>query len=473
MICKPDRPFPASALALVFVLAGCTQSAGAPAEAFIPGSPETVRLITEATKVAGTGEFAQAGELLDAALDAEPENPAVWVAVSRLRYRGGEHLEALDASARALELGPRYGGALLLKAQLVRDAHGLAASIPWYEAASQAEPHSPEIWLDYAATLGDLGHNRAMLDTLDQLRQIAPQTPRANLLTAVLAARAGNTVLARSLLERSGAVNAGVPAALMLDALISMEQGNLSSAAERLEMLLQRQPDNLRARELLARAWLMGGREVQVTARFGDEASADSTSPYLAMLVGRAHERLGERDKAALWLERAHAQPAAQRRVLPVKVGLPPPTAEVRRAALAGDWGRAATITASLQKRFRGSADVAALSGDVALGQGDARRALTFYASAAQVRRSWPLSRKAIAAYRMVGDDNAADVLLMRHLAGDPGNIDAALMLAARSLAWGDAPRARLLLDHVRALGGANDLTYRALEQQIAAKQTT
>ena len=210
-----------------------------------------------------------------------------------------------------------------------------------------------------------------------------------------------------------------------------------------------------------------------MTARFGDEASADSTSPYLAMLVGRAHERLGERDKAALWLERAHAQPAAQRRVLPVKVGLPPPTAEVRRAALAGDWGRAATITASLQKRFRGSADVAALSGDVALGQGDARRALTFYASAAQVRRSWPLSRKAIAAYRMVGDDHAADVLLMRHLAGDPGNIDAALMLAARSLAWGDAPRARLLLDHVRALGGANDLTYRALEQQIAAKQTT
>jgi tetratricopeptide (TPR) repeat protein len=468
MICKLKPALLASALAAACVLTACGNPASPPEEAFIPGNADTVRLIVDAVAAVRSGDLARAGDMLNAALDAEPDNPAVWVAVARLRYRGGEHIEALEAADRALELSPQYGGALLLKAQLVRDAHGLAASIPWYEAASAAEPGNPEIWLDYAATLGDLGQNRAMLTALDELRQVAPQSPRANLLTAVLAARSGNMVLARSLLERSGAVDAGVPAAWMLDAIISLEQGNHTSAAERLEALLERQSDNIRARELLARAWLLAGREGEVIARFGGEGAAESVSPYLAMLVGRAHERMGERDKAALWLTRANAAPAPQPRVLLVSAGQPGPTAEVRSAARAGDWGRAATITADLQQRFAGSADVAALSGDVALGRGDVRGALKHYATASRVRRSWPLTKKAVAAYRMAGDDDAADVLIMRHLAGDPNNMDAALMLAQRSAAWGDWARAGRLLDHVRALGGANDLTYRTLRQQIA-----
>lgn len=470
MTCKPSltrRLGPA--LAALLALSACADGADAPAGAFIPGNPEVVRLITEAGSAAGAGELARAGDLLNGALDAEPENPAVWVAVARLRYRGGEHLEALAAADKALALGPQYGGALLLKAQLVRDAHGLAASLPWYEAASAAEPGNPEVWLDYAATLGDLGRNRAMLDALGKLAEVSPKEPRANFLSAVLAARAGNAVLARSLLERSGMVGKGVPAALMLDALISLEQDNYTLAAERLEALTQRQPDNARARELLARAWLLGGRESEVIARFGGDVAPAEASPYLAMLVGRAHERLGERDKAAPWLARATSESEGARRVLPVSPGLPPPTAAVRSLAKAGDWGGAAARTAALRQRFPGSGDVAALSGDVALGGGDARGALTLYASAAQVRRSWPLARKAIAAYRMAGDTEAADVLLMRHLAGDPNNIDAALMLAERNLAWGDAARAGVLLDHVKALGGANDLAYRRLRAQLAS----
>lgn len=464
MICRPNLLALASALAL----SACAESASEPVEPQVPGSAETVRVIAEAGGAASEGKLAQAGSLLDRALDAEPDNPAVWVAAARLRYRGGEHLEALAAADKALALGPQYGGALLLKAQLVRDAHGLAASLPWYEAAAEAEPGNPEIWLDYAATLGDLGRNRAMLEALARLAEVSPKEPRANFLSAVLAARAGNAVLARSLLERSGMVAGGVPAAVMLDALISLEMGNHSLAAERLEALIRRQPDNARASELLARAWLLGGREAELVARFGRNASPANTSPYLAMLVGRAHERLGERDKAAPWLDRAMNENTPLRRVLPLSPGLPQPTSEARGLANAGDWGAATARTTALRQRFAGSADVAALAGDAALGKGDARAALTLYAHAAKVRRSWPLARKAMDAYRMAGDGEAADVLLMRYLAGDPNNLDAALMLAERVLAWGDAARAELLLDHVAALGGAHDLTYRRLRAGLA-----
>jgi len=466
MTCKPSLLAIAGMLALA--VTGCADGAGGSAAPVVPGSTETVRLITEANAAASAGELVRAGDLLNGALGAEPDNPAVWVAVARLRYRGGEHLEAIGAADKALALGPQYGGALLLKAQLVRDAHGLAASLPWYEAASEADPANPEVWLDYAATLGDLGRNRAMLEALVQLGEVAPTEPRANFLSAVLAARAGNAVLARSLLERSRMVAQRVPAALMLDALISLEQANYSLAAERLDAVMQRQPDNARARELLARALLLGGRESEVVARFGRDEAPGDTSPYLAMLVGRAHERLGERDKAAPWLDRAFGASTPARLVLPVSPGLPPPTAEARNLARVGDWTSAATRTAALRARFPGSGDVAVLAGDVMLGKGDARGALMLYASAAQVRRSWPLARKAIAAYRMAGDEEAADVLLIRHLAGDPNNIDAALLLAERSIAWGDAARAGLLLDHVAALGGAHDLAYRRMRASLA-----
>jgi predicted Zn-dependent protease len=222
---------------------------------------------------------------------------------------------------------------------------------------------------------------------------------------------------------------------------------------------------------VLAHALLMAGRDAEVVAQFGRQADPDDTSPYLAMLVGRAYERLDERDKAVPWLARATQEKSTGRKkVLPNRNGLAAPTATSRSLAQAGNWAAATSHVATLRRRFAGSADIAALSGDVALGRGDATGALELYAEASRVRRSWPLARKAIAAYRMIGDEDAADVLIIRHLAGDPNNIDAALMLAERSIAWDDWGRAALLLDHVAALGGANDLTYRALRQKVVAQ---
>jgi hypothetical protein len=46
-----------------------------------------------------------------------------------------------------------------------------------------------------------------------------------------------------------------------------------------------------------------------------------------------------------------------------------------------------------------------------------------------------------------------AFALLIRHVAGDPNNIDALL-----------------LLDHVSALGGTYDLTYRSLRAELASQ---
>ena len=72
-----------------------------------------------------------------------------------------------------------------------------------YEAALQRDPWHHDALIEYAATLGDAGRTRAMLDATRRALQARPASPQAYYLQAVLAARAGSYGLARSLLQRS------------------------------------------------------------------------------------------------------------------------------------------------------------------------------------------------------------------------------------------------------------------------------
>lgn len=459
-------------LALALALTACSDGVTAPANEGAGGSGDSAfaSLLGQADTAMASGALSEAGRLLDEASGLEPDNPDLWIAIARLRFRGGEHLTALEAADQALALGPDHAPALLMRALMVRDAHGFAAALPWFEATLAADPESADGWAEYAATLGDMGHASAMLKAVHRLAEVAPDDVRAAYLQAILAARGGENGTARSLLARSGMMARGVPAAMLLDAALSIEQGNSDSAVEALDTLVKRQPANARVRELLARALLASGREGELIERFSVEVERPETSPYTLMTVARAHERLGDRASAAPLLDRAYrmARPARGFVVLADRSGLPEPTAALRGAALAGKWKAAEGITQRLAERFPASADVASLAGDVSLGAGDSGRALEYYARATLVRRPWPLATKAVQAYRTAGDDDAAFTLLARHVAGEPDNLDAVVQLAAEQARVGDWARTALLLDHAIALGGGNDPALLGLRLRAA-----
>jgi predicted Zn-dependent protease len=463
------RPRARTALfALALALAGCS-SEPASRNGAVSGGAQFVKLVRDADAAMAGGALPEAGRLLDEARELEPDNPDLWVAIARLRFRGGEHLTAIEAADRALALGPDHAPALLMRALMVRDAHGRADSLPWFEAAVAADPGYVDARAEYAATLGDLGRHREMLAAVRALAEIAPDDARVFYYQAVLAQRGGEPVLARSLLERSGMATDGVPAALMLAALIDLDQGNHASAAETLDALSQRQPANVRLRDLLARALLLGGREAELVTRFAPEAARPEASRYLLTLLARAHERLGDRAAAAPLLERA-ARQSYGALMLADRPGLPLPTAGLRQAAASAGWGTAAMDAQALRGRFPASADIAVLAGDTQLGGGNAVAALEAYALAARVRRPWVLTRKAVFAYRQAGDDAAADTLLARHVAGEPQNVAGLTALAQALAQRGDWQRAAMLLDHAIALGGGHDPVVLALRSKIARK---
>lgn len=464
------RPRPLAALAgLALALGACSGGADLPSRgSAVATSPAVAKLLVQADELVRGGKLPEAARVLDTARSLAPENPDLWLAIARLRLRGGEHLTALEAADRALALGPDHAPALALRALMVRDAHGAADALPWFEAAIEADKENADVWAEYAATLGDSGKARAMLSAVRRLGEIAPDDPRVPFLQAVLAARGGEDALARSLLARSGMAARGVPAALMLDAVISLREGNADSAALTLEGLAARQPANVRVRELLAHALLAGSHADDVIRRFSSDAALPEASPYLLMVVARAQERRGDRGAAAPLLARAYGAIRSGPSVLVARGGLPLPTAEVRRDLLAGNQSGARDKAVTLRGQFPASADVASLAGDALLGSGDPQSAMAAYSLASEARRPWPLTRKAVWAFARSGNREAANLLLARHVAGETETASALIALAQTQAERGDWTSAALLLDHAVRLGAGNDPALLGLRLRAA-----
>ncbi|WP_162935775.1 tetratricopeptide repeat protein [Tsuneonella amylolytica] len=416
------------------------------------------------------GDFPAAGRAFDRALGEKGDQPDLWVDIGRLRWRGGEQVQAIEASTRALELGPDDPAALLFRAQLVRDARGNAAALPLLQRGFQAAPRDPGLLGEYAATLGELGRNSEMLEVVRVLAEVNPLHPKVLWLQAVLAARAGDADLARSLLQRGGDLDREIPAAKLLLALIDMDNGNYESAAQGLDRLLRTQPDNTRIAMLLGRALMLGGNNRELVARFADRADA----PYFAMLVGRAHEALGDRAKAARYLDRARTSGAMTLRVVPSGTAADGAAAggrfdgatvvrEVRASLTQGRSDDARRKAQAFLNRVPGSSDAAALAGDAAFEAGDARGALALYRQAASVRKLWTLTKRMAAAYDRSGRPAEATALIASHLEGEPLNADAAVVLARRLVDRGELARARTLAARARTLG-RNDPLLDGLE---------
>jgi tetratricopeptide (TPR) repeat protein len=396
------------------------------------------------------GDLAAAGAAFDRAMGITPRDAAMWVEIGRLRYVGGEHEQAIEAADYALKLDPDNVRALEFKGQLVRDSQGLTAGLPWFERALQEHPRDIAVLGEYAATLGDLGRARQMLDVTRLMLSIEPGNPRAYFLQAVLAARAGNAALARGLFARTRGKFAEVPAGQLLEGVLELEAGNYVLAAEVLTRLSRQQPGNLRVRQLLARAYALAGESRLVVHDYADAAVRSSCPPYILALVARAYEADGRRDLAAPLLDRAAfgQRPA----ISPIAFG-----SEVGGLLAAGKTDEAREVADRQVAARSGSAFDRMVAGDVRLASGDGAGALEQYRRAAHVRLSSGLMMRMVAASMQAGKGAEAATLVEGFLAANPNERVAARMAAGNAAATGDWQRARTLLEHLRDNGGVSD----------------
>jgi len=397
------------------------------------------------------GDLSAAGMAFDRAIALTPNDAAMWVEIGRLRYAGGEHMLALQASDHALRLDPRNVRALEFRGQIMRDRFGLVSSLPWFEAALAKAPDDLSVLGEYAATLGDLGHTRRMLAITRKMIELDPRNARAFYLQAVMAARAGKTRLARGLLSRTGDELKDLPGAMLLEGVLEIRAGNYVLAGAALERLVKYQPDNATAQTLLARAMFLAGEYREVIHRFSGLAQRPGASPYLLTLVGRTYEILGQRDLAAPLLDQAALGHASGLAVVPESSAIAALLAE-------GRFAEAETEAERSRAASPGTYDSQAQAGDVQLAMGRGDAALERYRLAARIRMPENLMQRVFAAYMMSGRKAEAGRLVEACLRNNPMNREAARLAAHLAVDAGDWRRARLLLENFGADGGGRDV---------------
>jgi len=428
------------------------------------------------------GNLPAAGAAFDKALAENRKNAGLWVDIARLRYRGGEQIMAVDASIHAVGLDPNNPRALQFRAQLVRDSEGMAAALPWFERALEKNPDNTDLLYDYAATLGELGRVRDMLVVIRRIAEINPAERRIYFLQSVIAARAEKFALARSLLLRSDKAAQALPAAMLLSGIIDMENRNYASAAQTLERLAATQPDNRRIRQMLARALSLSGSDKELVYRFAEIAARPEASPYLITLVGRSYEALDEREKAAHYLDLA-AKPRSARLVAihtnrqmgNGAVDIAPSGRDALDMVRAGISSQNTDLPLRFAERFLerfpGSADALSLAGDAALAAGQNRTAINRYKAASTIRQPWAITKKLYAALIASDRESSALAVLARYFIGDPGNIEAAGMLARIAIGNEDWQGAAVFLDHAIRNGGYRDPILLSLSAEVALQR--
>ncbi len=400
-----------------------------------------------------------AGRAYDRALAVAPKDVLLWVDIGRLRYSGGEQLQAIQAAEYALAQDPENVRALEFRGQLIRDQFGIAAALPWFESALAREPDDLSVLGEYAGALGDLGRAADMLTVTRRMLLLDSSNPRAFYLLAVLAARAGNDTVARSMLNRTHGTLSALPAAVMLDGVLDLRAGNAVSAADAFERLLAMQPANVHAQLLLARAMADAGQEKALVERMSGLAARPDASPYLLTMLARAQENLGNRELAAKYLDRAAtAGPPPLLLVAESNRGaVNPAVAEVRRLIMANNITGAENAAERLREDHPGSAIALSLAGDLQLAQGRGGPALDRYVGAGKVRMSESLMLRMLLAMERNGRIADQWPLITGYLAQNPSSFSGAWLAAVGAGQQKDWKRCSVLLNNLRAGAGERD----------------
>ena len=424
-----------------------------------------------ARALAAQGNNAGAQDALNTVLAAAPNDSFALSDLARIKYAAGDFAGAIGAAQHAIDVDANNVEALTLRGQLVRSQYGLVAALPWFENALAHDAYYHPALIEYAGTLGDVGRYADMLAATRKALAARPGSPQALYLQAVLAARAGNDDLARSLMERTKGQLGGLPGALLLSGTLAYKAGAFQQAIDNWRGLVGQQPTNIVARRLLGAALLRSGDprgSLDVLRPVALRPDADS---YTLALVARAFEQSGERDWAAKYLDRS---------AMPVIVGSSPfgtddglpalsdaaanapdePVAQlglIRGLIDAGNTSAALSQAQALAKLTPGAPAAHIAVGDTLMAMNRYGDAADEYRKAADIRFDEPTMLRATDALDHAGRRTEAANVLALFLSQNPQNVAALRLTAHWQIAGGDWDAAIETLESLRQRIGNRD----------------
>ncbi|MEP3227297.1 MAG: tetratricopeptide repeat protein [Parasphingorhabdus sp.] len=429
-----------------------------------------------AARIAGrvglqTGDDLLATQAFDAAIRLDPQNSDLWVDVARFRAGSGDQAGAIAAVDEAVRLQPNNIRGLQYRGELIRFQFGLSAALPWFERGLQIDPNDVALLTEYAATLGDMGRMKDMLTIVRKIIALDGRNPRAFFMQAVLAARAGQYDLARSLMQKTEGRLDSVPAVLLVQGIIEHGEANYNAAIDKFRQLIAQQPNNRQAQNLLARSLYMAGDEAETVAVLERQVSNSGADPYALWLAGRALESMEKRGRAIDLLNRAARHDAGKKIAFAPSTPLGVLQAEANRAPNnaavvipyirtlynQGNFAGAFAQAKRLQNGNPGASDAHLLVADTAMALGNWDEALDALNKARTIRFSEPVMLRMIEALRAKGALQESGEVLAQYLRYNPSNVAGLRWMAYAHLETENWSVARRILENLRKRIGDND----------------
>jgi cellulose synthase operon protein C len=419
-----------------------------------------------------TGDFGAATQSFANAVSITPRSSVLWSDIGRFRMRAGDQAGAIEAASQAMQFDPRNVDGLILTGELLRSQYGLIAAIPWFERALTIDATNIAAMQALAATLGDAGKNREMLATTRKILALDPKNAQAFYLLAVMAARANNAGLARTLLYKAGDKLDSLPGAILLRAILEIQSGADEQAIRGLRPLLEHQPNNLKVRRLLGIALSRTGDvngTIETLLPIAQRTDADS---YTLSIVGRAYEAAGDRFEAARYLDRAaypfrgEPQPfsshSALDRLAAEQANQPDNAAAtvpyISGLISSGRAGEALALALRLQNQNPGAPDASILVGDSFAALGRHAEAVIAYQKASNIRFSENTAFRLVNALQKSGDSIGALRALNLYISQNPRSLSAKILAADYFIQTKQWSRAIAQLESVRERLGNRDV---------------
>ncbi|WP_433910895.1 tetratricopeptide repeat protein [Sphingomonas yabuuchiae] len=399
--------------------------------------------------------------------DLYPKDARIWTDLGRSRFGAGDMEGASRASARAAGLAPADPDALTLQGEVLRARYGLAAGLPWFQAALARDAYHLRALLQYAATLGDLGRASEALAATRSALVSQPGNPEAFYLQAVIAARAGRYALAQQLLQLTGGTLRMRPGVAMLEGAVAYAQGRPQRAVRAWTRLVTMQPMNVVARQLLAAAQIGAGDRPAALATLRPILARTDAAGYAIRLgiVADPDAAAALSDRAALARRGDAAIFRSDRAVIDLKIGAKDAPTDptyalglIRGLASQGDRAGAIRVAQSLVVASPGAPAAQLAYGDILATAGRNAEALRPYAKAADLTFDEPTMLRLVDSYQRTGRARDAAVSLGLYLSQNPQSVPARRLLAQWQMAAGRWDDAIETLEGLRAQLGLRDI---------------
>jgi putative PEP-CTERM system TPR-repeat lipoprotein len=256
-------------------------------------------LCVRADAYLGLGKREDARSLYQKVLETHPKHATALIGLGRVGYLARDVDVARKYSELALAADPRNTDALLFKGDLLRAQNLNTEALATYDQVLAINPQHRSANVEKAYLEIALGKFDAAQADLDAARRIAPGSVLVYYTQTLLDYSQGKNAAAQESMQKVLRVAPEHMPSVLLAGAINLNLGSLHQAEHHLRHYLEKNPDNLYARKMLASALLRTGHTPDALSVLEPALKASQDDVQLLALAGESYMQARDFGKAA------------------------------------------------------------------------------------------------------------------------------------------------------------------------------